>query len=1176
MSCFDVQILDPKINTIEIETCIGDQPASIDIITYDNISTVEINHCVALLPSEINDLITVQDILAGSGIIVNSNNGIYTISLSDPTIAATGIVDLLETVQDIIGNSGLLGSSYITINYNDSTGYTTISATGLQPSGNYSVVGHTHNSSDITNFNSSVSGLLPVKNISAGSGIGIVSSSGDFTVSVTGTFGLTGEQVDDRVSQLLVAGPYINLNYNDNLDTLTITATGLQPSGNYANAIHTHTINDITNFNSGVSGLLPGISGSEYITTLFTNNIYTIGVTGLQPSGNYSVVGHTHTSSNITDFNSSVSGLLPSVSGSGYVITSFANNLYTVSVTGLQPSGDYSVNGHSHIISDVSGLQNALDGVNDVVEVADYEALLSTVGTSGTIYVTLDDNKIYRYTSPSYSIQLGSDINGEAANDQSGYSVSLSSNGNILAIGAINNDGNGSNSGHVRVYFWNGSSWTQRGADINGEASNDNSGVSIDLSSDGNTLAIGATYNDGNGSNSGHVRVYTWNGSSWTQLGSDIDGEASNDFSGISVSLSSDGNTLAIGAAYNGGNGNNSGHVRVYVWNGSSWTQRGTDIDGEAANDNSGISVSLNTNGNILAIGASGNDSNTGHVRIYTWNGSSWIQRGADINGEAIYNYSGASISLNRDGNIVAIGATFNEDNGIASGHVRVYAWNGSSWIQRGTDIDGEASYDYSGFSVSLNNEGNILAIGADNNDGNGTNSGHVRVYYWDGNSWTQRVNDIDGEASGDYSGTSVSLSNDGNILAIGARFNSNSAGHVRIYNLVGPYVELSRYPSEHVHVSTDITDFNSSVGSLIPIQNITGVSGVQISASGTSRQISTNFIAGNGISFNYNNDESLTISTITNNGLISITNNSTTNLTIPSGYVIGSLSIYQNGVKLLDNIDYTATDGSGVTLLYPPTSGSYIEYLSPTTSIQNAGNYANAIHSHLSSDITNFNSSVSGLLPSVSGNEYITTSFLNNIYTISATGLQPSGNYANAIHSHLSSDISNFNSSVSGLLPTVSGSGYVTSSLINNSYIVSVTGLQPSGNYSTVGHSHTLSNITDASSIYDTSIYSLGTISGTVSINYGTDRMIQTFNIDTNPLTLNKGSGWPTTYISRDVLLIMNCINSTSITWNIVGDDWYNQPTTTLPSGEYMILLRAIGSGTIQGHYIGTKQGPL
>jgi hypothetical protein len=260
MSCFDVKILDPNINTIEIETCIGDQPSSIDIVTYDNISTVEINHCVTLLPSELSDLITVKDILSGSGILVESSSGIYTITLSNPTIAATGIVDLLEAVQDIIGNSGLLDGNYITINYNDSTGYTTISATGLQPSGNYSLVGHNHISSDITNFNSSVSGLLPVKNISAGSGIGIVSSSGDFTVSVTGTFGLTSEQVDDRVSSLLVAGNYIDLDYNDSLDSLTISVTGLQPSGEYANSVHSH--GNITS-----SGTIGSISGNILVTT---------------------------------------------------------------------------------------------------------------------------------------------------------------------------------------------------------------------------------------------------------------------------------------------------------------------------------------------------------------------------------------------------------------------------------------------------------------------------------------------------------------------------------------------------------------------------------------------------------------------------------------------------------------------------------------------------------------------------------------------------------------------------------------------------------------------------------------------------------------------------------------------------------------------------------------------
>ncbi|NBX98199.1 hypothetical protein EBQ81_05055, partial [bacterium] len=234
MSCFDVKILDPDINTIQIETCIGDQPASIDILTYDNVSVVEVNSCVALLPSDINGLIPVKDILSGSGINVSSTSGVYTIDLSNPIIYSSGIVDLLENVQDIIGNSGLSAGNYININYNDNTGFTTVSATGLQPSGNYSLVGHTHTSDNITNFNSSVSGLLPVKSINAGSGIGIVSSSGDFTVSVTGTFGLTGEQVDDRVKDLLVPGAYINLNYNDNLDSLTISVTGLQPSGNYS------------------------------------------------------------------------------------------------------------------------------------------------------------------------------------------------------------------------------------------------------------------------------------------------------------------------------------------------------------------------------------------------------------------------------------------------------------------------------------------------------------------------------------------------------------------------------------------------------------------------------------------------------------------------------------------------------------------------------------------------------------------------------------------------------------------------------------------------------------------------------------------------------------------------------------------------------------------------------
>ena len=74
----------------------------------------------------------------------------------------------------------------------------------------------------------------------------------------------------------------------------------------------------------------------------------------------------------------------------------------------------------------------------------------------------------------------------------------------------------------------------------------------------------------------------------FTQRGSDIDGKAAGDSSGLSVSLSNDGSVLAIEAYGNGGNGCYSGHVRVYIWDVSTYLQRGSDIDGEAAGDSSG------------------------------------------------------------------------------------------------------------------------------------------------------------------------------------------------------------------------------------------------------------------------------------------------------------------------------------------------------------------------------------------------------------------------------------------------------------------------------------------------------------------------------------------------------------------------------------------------------------
>ena len=386
--------------------------------------------------------------------------------------------------------------------------------------------------------------------------------------------------------------------------------------------------------------------------------------------------------------------------------------------------------------------------------------------------------------------QVGSDIDGEAAEDQSGCSVSLSSDGSTVAIGAYLNDSNGRYAGHVRIYRNISGTWTQQGSDIDGEAAGDNSGYSVSLSSDGSIVAIGAPSNGGNGNAAGHVRVYKNISGNWTQQGSDIDGEAAGDGSGQSVSLSSDGSTVAIGAQGNDGNGNAAGHVRVYKNISGNWTQQGSDIDAEAAGDYSGTSVSLSSDGSTVAIGAYFNDGNgrhAGHVRIYRNISGTWTQQGSDIDGEAAEDHFGLSVSLSSDGSTVAIGARNNDGNGNAAGHVRVYKNISGTWTQQGSDIDGEAAGDGSGQSVSLSSDGSTVAIGAPYSDENGASfAGHVRIYKNISGNWTQQGSDIDAEAAGDYSGFFVSLSSDGSTVAIGAPFNDGNgrdAGHVRVYS---------------------------------------------------------------------------------------------------------------------------------------------------------------------------------------------------------------------------------------------------------------------------------------------------------------------------------------------------------------------------------------------------------
>jgi len=351
--------------------------------------------------------------------------------------------------------------------------------------------------------------------------------------------------------------------------------------------------------------------------------------------------------------------------------------------------------------------------------------------------------------------------------------------------------------GQFRVFGWNNLTatldWTQIGDTVDGERS-DWSGWSVDISADGKIVAVGAKYSKKN-DNAGQVKVYEYDdfAMGWNQLGSSIVGEDENDASGHSVALSSDGLTVAIGAPANGGNGFSSGHVRVYKWVDSEWSQVGQDINGRNAGDEAGHAVALSADGSTLAVGSpynDGNGANSGMVQAYQWNDNSydWAPLGKEIWGEADADQSGQAVALSADGMTIAVGAIYND--GISTnraGHARVYKWDGdNNWRQAGDDIDGEAARDQSGWSIDLSADGHTVAIGAIYNDGSGVDSGHVRVYRWNESSlgWSKLGQDIDGDGVGAMTGQSVSISADGSIVAIGSI--GADIGQVRVFHMAG------------------------------------------------------------------------------------------------------------------------------------------------------------------------------------------------------------------------------------------------------------------------------------------------------------------------------------------------------------------------------------------------------
>lgn len=275
--------------------------------------------------------------------------------------------------------------------------------------------------------------------------------------------------------------------------------------------------------------------------------------------------------------------------------------------------------------------------------------------------------KIYTYDSVTEIWnQKGSDIVNNTAVGQFGYSIKLSSDGNTVAIGTPDSP-IVPIAGVTQVFQYNSGSWNQVGNDIIGVNPTEHSGRSIDLSSDGNTVAI---------MNDNSARVYQNSAGTWTLVGSEIPavGGQSPD---RAVSLSGDGTVLAIGEADFTDSLIQRGRVRVFRNISGSWNQIGNAILGEVAYYRSGWSVNLSSNGEILVIGEPGSTSGStdaGRTRIFQNDNDSWIQIGNSILGDDIENYSGRSVVISGDGTTLISGAPFNDDNGIDSGQIKVFS----------------------------------------------------------------------------------------------------------------------------------------------------------------------------------------------------------------------------------------------------------------------------------------------------------------------------------------------------------------------------------------------------------------------------------------------------------------------------------------------------------------------
>lgn len=384
-------------------------------------------------------------------------------------------------------------------------------------------------------------------------------------------------------------------------------------------------------------------------------------------------------------------------------------------------------------------------------------------------------------------LQIGQDIDGESQGDLFGRNIILSGDGQTLAAFSLYNSTEGVNTGQVRVFRNEENNWVQVGESIYGEDSHDLLGESLSISYDGSVLALAASPRGGGTIKDGYVKVYKNINDNWVPFGSTIRGSGF----GSAVSLNADGTVLAFDRRGSAQSEWGSGGIVIYQNYGitiDNWVQIGS-IDGLYRLEQLGNKVHLNKVGDIVV--ASGNVGtseliNNGHLRAFKYINNDWIQLGNDITGTNEFDLLGSSFDLDATG-LKIVASTEDPQDGANLGKVKIFEFYDEAWHNTQIFDDFGGKTHAKSAVVSLSDDGNILAIG-DISEKSITELGRpTRVFKKTNDLWTQVGESIFGRNEDDFSGSEVSISADGSTIAIGAHLsdsNGTESGQVRVHTI--------------------------------------------------------------------------------------------------------------------------------------------------------------------------------------------------------------------------------------------------------------------------------------------------------------------------------------------------------------------------------------------------------